>query len=184
MRSCLAASVFASILASASTSSAQERPPPSAATAEPDAPRVRVIPVPLGPRVLDPEGGTPLGYHPGTRIRTGLVIAGSVLFGTLWVPSAVAGSFVSEPVAFAPVVGPFVVAAQAAGTPGVNGALVFALVLDGVAQAGGLAMLIAGLAAREPVLLRADVKEAKAWWVPLPLSFGNRSAGLGFRGTL
>ena len=62
--------------------------------------------------------------------------------------------------------------------------VVFWLVFDGIQQAAGLAMLIAGLAAREPVLLRADVQQAKTWWMPVPMTFGPRSAGLGFVGTL
>jgi hypothetical protein len=84
------------------------------------------------------------------------------------------------------VFGPFVVASEIGSSNGGGGIVTFWLVFDGLQQAAGLTMLIAGAAAREPVLLRDDVQTAKTrtWWMPKPMAFGPRGGGLGFVGTM
>jgi hypothetical protein len=114
-----------------------------------------------------------------------LVISGSVLFATAWLPTAITGSFAGSPLAIIPVFGPLAVAGQSSVTQE-NGGSVAAgwLVFDGLQQAAGLAMFIAGFAAKETVLLRSDVKDARAWWLPVPMTFGPQSGGFGFRGAM
>jgi hypothetical protein len=113
------------------------------------------------------------------------VIAGSIMFGVAWVPTAVMASF-SAPIGVIPVFGPFVVAAQTGSSNGGDGIVTFWLVFDGLQQAVGLGMLIGGVAAREPVLVRDDVQTAKTrtWWLPKPMALGPRGGGLGFVGTM
>lgn len=110
----------------------------------------------------------PPGYHPESEVRMGLVIAGASTLGALWLTSVVIGAVGAEtqeaidctfnecdqgdewyPL-FVPVAGPFI----AAGTLDASGAGLGLLIFDGVVQAGGLAMLIAGLAAQKTVLRR------------------------------
>lgn len=117
----------------------------------------------------DWEEGDPIppGYREDTRVRKGLVIGGAVTLGALWVVSVLtAGIAVSIEEAendlngglnpdsvgpedyyplFIPAVGPFITIA----TTESSGAGTAFLIIDGVAQSGGLAMLIAGLAAQE-----------------------------------
>ena len=120
----------------------------------------------------DWEEGDPIppGYRPDTRIRKGLVIGGAATMGGLWLISVVVGALavsieeaddaVQSPgeintvtpedwyPMFAPVVGPFITIAT---VDAAGGGLAF-LLIDGIGQAGGLAMLIAGLAAQETYL--------------------------------
>jgi hypothetical protein len=115
------------------------------------------------------------------------VIGGSILFGTAWLPTAITGSFAGTWAAIIPVAGPWVIAGQTGqGSQfhdvGAVGA--FWLVFDGLQQAAGLSMLIAGAAAKEQILLRNDVNEASRWWLPVPMQLGPRGAGLGFVGAL
>jgi hypothetical protein len=91
------------------------------------------------------------------------------------------GTF-SNPLLAIPLAGPFAVVASARSSS--DGALVFWIVFDGIQQAGGAAMFIAGFAARRKVLLRDDVRAAKPWWLPAPMSFGKGSAELEIRGTI
>jgi hypothetical protein len=79
---------------------------------------------------------------------------------------------------FIPVAGPFVTL----GTADHEGSGTFFLVLDGVAQAGGLAMFIAGLAFPRKVLVRDDVGGRHIELAPVPL--GKGGLGLGLQGTL
>jgi hypothetical protein len=106
----------------------------------------------------------PPGYHVETKMRTGLVIGGSVMFGTGYLISAAIGASAIEggsselaPL-FVPVVGPFITL----GTfdfDGDFGGLAFTiigipLILDGLVQTGGIIMLIAGLASPKTILKR------------------------------
>lgn len=75
-----------------------------------------------------------------------------------------------------PIAGPLVLAAGEGGDPG--GTAIF--VVDGILQAAGLAMLIAGLAARTHVLVR---QEGHVVALPAPLSLGKNGTGLGLTGT-
>jgi hypothetical protein len=132
--------------------------------------------------VIDWEEGQtiPQGYHQGTRVRVGLIVAGGVLFGSLWLTSAFAGAIASDVGAHSgklliiPVAGPWALVPSGSTTGDLF------LVLDGIAQAGGIAMLIVGIAAPRTVLIR-DVAGVKLQ--PTPMTFGPGSGGFGLRGT-
>jgi hypothetical protein len=88
-----------------------------------------------------------------------LVIAGSVTFGTTYILSAlVAATTLSADASggaefaplFVPVLGPFI----SIGTAHAEGAGTFWLVFDGLAQAGGMTMFIAGIVLEEKYLQR------------------------------
>jgi hypothetical protein len=140
---------------------------------------------PVGPKKMGYEEGQPIppGYHLETRARRGLIIAGAVTFGVTYLLSAFTASIAVDaggdeefgPL-FIPVAGPFVTI----GTAEAEGTGTFALVLDGVAQAGGVAMFIAGLATEEQYLLRNDVASVKV----APMMVGPNSFGLGIRGEM
>jgi hypothetical protein len=142
---------------------------------------------PAGPRVInDWEEGQPIppGYHPTTKIRTGLVIGGAVLFGVTYITTALIGAAISDvcdsscrnaKLLLIPVAGPFTLMGSTTTATG-N----FLLALDGLAQAGGVAMFIAGLAAQKTVLVR---NVAGVQVTPMPMNFGRNSAGVGFVGT-
>src|SRR4051812_26805889 len=117
----------------------------------------------LAPRELDWAPGEPVppGYRPSTKIRTGLVIGGAVTLGAVWLLNVATASIavsvdsngsVAAPL-FAPVVGPFI----AIGTLHANALGGFWLAFDGVVQAAGAAMLIAGIAAPKTILQRTDI---------------------------
>ena len=141
-----------------------------------------------GPRLIqDWEEGQPVppGYHPDTRIRKGLVIGGAVMFGTLYLLSALvaaAGSDSSsnggnaEAALWIPGVGPFIQMTSTSSSV----ANVF-LAIDGLGQAGGLAMLIYGLAAPKTVLVRNDLGGLHLR--PTPMTFGRSGSGFGLVGS-
>ncbi|MDI1442792.1 hypothetical protein [Polyangium sp. 6x1] len=112
--------------------------------------------------VMPYKGGVvPPGYVLEERVRKGLVIAGSVLFGTFYLFTA-AGAAAAESnsapwgALYVPVIGPFIVAG--AGNFRGDAEVVRPLfVLDGIIQAGGAAMLIAGIVAKQKVLVREDL---------------------------
>jgi len=119
------------------------------------------------PRELHYQEGEPIpeGYHKDTKIRKGLVIGGAVTFGAVWLVTVLIGSVivsVDEGInsgtseytpLFVPVVGPFITM----GTANIGSAAYAPLIINGVAQAGGVAMLVAGLAAKKTVLVRNDI---------------------------
>ena len=76
-----------------------------------------------------------------------------------------------------PVAGSFVLAAGEGGDP--LGTTIF--VVDGIVQAAGIAMLVAGIVARTPRLVRDEA--AGVHVVPVPLTFGKGSAGFGLGGS-
>ena len=112
--------------------------------------------------VMPYKGGViPPGYVLEERMRKGLVIAGSIVFGTFYL-FTVAGATAAESsqapwgALYVPVLGPFIVAA--AGDFRGDSQIVRPLfVLDGIIQAGGAAMLIAGIVAKQKVLVREDL---------------------------
>lgn len=118
------------------------------------------------PRYSYPERGryrnwrdgdpVPAGYERVSRIRKGLVIGGASTLGAMWLISIGVGSIGSslelnnsDPIdkddwfpMFIPVLGPFIsIATLETGELGTT-----FLVIDGLVQAGGLAMLILGIA--------------------------------------
>jgi hypothetical protein len=149
-------------------------------------------PAMAGPKEIDNDGQpVPPGYHPETKVRKGLVIGGAVTFGTLWLISVLSAAVVqsvddsiggssqaSDDVIplYIPAVGPFV----AIGTIEPEGVGTVLLVLDGVAQSGGLAMLIIGLAAQKDVFVRNDIAGIEMKLAP---EISPRKAGLNLSGS-
>lgn len=198
----------AAALATASTPAhAQPMPPPAPPGYEPMAPP-SAQPAPQGyyvpqsvamsgpRRITDWEEGEPIppGYHPVSRIRKGLVIGGAITFGTIYLTNVLTAAVASDTcnslggcsgsgsnlsALYVPVIGPFI---QMGSTHSATGN--FFLVMDGLLQAGGVAMFVAGLAAPRMVLVRNDLAKAppKLQITPIPLSFGKDGGGLGFVG--
>ncbi len=107
------------------------------------------------------EEGDPIpqGFAVRSRANRPLIIAGSITFGAPYLISVlVAATVVSADSSsggdfaplFIPVVGPFITI----GTAHAEGAGTFWLIFDGLAQAGGAAMFIAGLTMEEKYLQR------------------------------
>jgi hypothetical protein len=106
----------------------------------------------------DDGGPIPPGYHLEERPTKSYVILGTTIFGAAYLPSlfvtaAVVGGRQPdapriEPLAI-PIAGPFITILTA--HTGVPGGVV--LVADGIAQTGGVLLLISGLKIREPVLV-------------------------------
>jgi len=119
-----------------------------------------------GPRIIrDWHEGDPIppGYHPESRIRTGLVTGGATMFGVPYLISILTAAIGSDSgcctAMWVPVVGPFIqMGAWNAGTDSSAVATgdVF-LVIDGVLQAAGVAMFVYGLAVPKTVLVRNDL---------------------------
>jgi hypothetical protein len=115
---------------------------------------------PTGPRVItswDESQPIPPGYRTEERMRKGLVIGGAVTFGTMYLLTALGAAICSDAggtcgALYVPAIGPFIQMGQSSTATGG-----FFLALDGVVQLGGVAMLIAGIAAPKTVLVRNDV---------------------------
>jgi hypothetical protein len=121
-------------------------------------PPVNLIP----PPILPYEEGAPIppGYALRSRADRSLLVAGSITFGAPYILSAlVAGSVVSSDATlggriaplFIPCIGPFITI----GTARAESAPTVWLLLDGLAQSGGVALFITGLVAHESYLKRA-----------------------------
>jgi hypothetical protein len=149
-------------------------------------------PPPLPPRQLPYDEGQPVppGYRVEERARKGLVIAGTVTFGSAYLLSILGAATAASdggnegegfiPL-FIPVAGPFITLGTmdddaSAATP--------LFILDGIAQVGGVALLIGGLAASETILLRNDVRADRRRPAvdPMPeLRIGARAASARWR---
>ncbi|MGK3987835.1 hypothetical protein WME99_32640 [Sorangium sp. So ce136] len=137
-----------------------------------------------GPKVLPWREGEPVppGYHPETRVRKGLVISGAIVFGTVYLFTAIGGGDAvyrgssGYAALFVPCAGPFLTLA----TTRQDSLETMGLVLDGLVQITGAALLLPGLLVPKTVLVRDDV--SKAFVLPAPMSFGPNSAGLGLVG--
>jgi hypothetical protein len=140
-----------------------------------------------GPKVIrDYVDGDaiPPGYHPQSRPRVGLAVAGAAIFGGTYFFTAVGGgaalqqdknegSHTSDAVLFIPVAGPFI---RAIDNDSLSSLL---LVVDGLLQTAGAAMLLGGFLATKTVLVRDDY--AKRTIIPMPIVFAN-GAGAGVVG--
>jgi hypothetical protein len=130
----------------------------------------------------------PAGYHEESKVIKGLVIGGSVTFGTCYFLTLLAASVISEdnknswdsskrddskalPL-FIPALGPFI------GLATLDPSSVGAgwLILDGVAQSAGLGMLIAGLTTHTKRYVRDDIMKVE--WKIAPVVTGSHT-GLG-----
>jgi hypothetical protein len=133
------------------------------------------------------------GYHPSTRTRRGLVIAGVVVFGSAYLLSMLDAPLVnwssfsftsnmntnaSVGALFVPGVGPFIEIGQLADatwTP--------LLVLDGLAQLGGIAMIVVGLNAPKTVLVPNQVVASPGFEFSFAPIVTPSMQGLGLVGT-
>jgi hypothetical protein len=156
-----------------------------------------------GPRVLrDWHEGEPIppGYHPSTRVRTGLIAGGLTMFGAPYLISVLAaaigedaknsstiynsscncyqtqaGTNDAAPL-FIPVVGPFITMGNSN-----SASLDVLLVVDGLLQAAGVGLFIYGVAVPKTVLVRNDLGKVK---INPPMPFvGKNSMGLGLSGS-
>jgi hypothetical protein len=128
-----------------------------------------------GPRrITDWNPGEPMppGYHPVARARRGLIIAGAVTLGSLYLFSFLAASEASTSALYLPVLGPF--AQLASGDDGARAVLL----LDGLGQAAGAIMLIAGATTTTTILVRNDLAEIR-----LAPTLSKQGGGFGLVGT-
>lgn len=129
-------------------------------------------PVLLGlPRTLPYKDGAsaPPGYRLDTQRNAKLARVGGVVLGSAWALTALAaGTILSERTSasadyaplFVPVVGPFITAGTGRDVNfSDSGGLLpgSLLILDGLAQATGLALLVAGLVSNQKVWVRDDI---------------------------
>jgi len=114
------------------------------------------------------EDGDPIpqGFTVRSRANKSLIIAGSITFGSTYIISGlVAATTLSASTdggaefapLFVPVLGPFI----SLSTAHAEGAGTFWLVFDGLAQAGGLTMFIAGLVVEDKYLQRTPRASVK-----------------------
>jgi hypothetical protein len=131
-----------------------------------------------------PEGtAAPAGYHWTQRPRLGPIIAGATVLGVLWGVSALVGAAAFDDThdpayewLYVPVAGPFL---ELTNTTSAAGSVT--LVIDGVGQAAGAALLIWGLTSPITRVVRNDV--SKPLVLPMPVVMGRGGAGLGVVGT-
>jgi hypothetical protein len=128
------------------------------------------------------EEGDPVppGYHPVERTRKGPVIAGTIVFTTLYFFTAVAAMIDADgdgnaQALWIPCAGPFI---QMAKTD--DSGLDSLLILDGLGQSAGLALLIYGLASSKTVLVRNDIAKTDLKIMPMR---GAHFTGLSLGGT-
>lgn len=127
----------------------------------------------------EPGEQVPPGYHVETRAHRGLVIGGAVTFSSAYLLSilgAVAGATDGGkgPKKYLPLLipaaGPFVTI----GTANSEGAGTALLMLDGMAQVGGVVLFIVGMSTDQELLVRNDVRTG---FVPR-VDLGPRSGSL------
>jgi hypothetical protein len=133
----------------------------------------------------------PPGYHVKTKIRAGLVGGGAGVLGGLWIISIFTGIFgnIGHEVTtgekdawtpmYVPIVGPFITISTA--STDLSGGGTALLVVDGIAQAGGAAMLVLGLALPKKTLVRDAISFSPAPGVTVTPTF--TGTGLGAVGT-
>lgn len=163
-------------------------PPPSPFAPQPSAPPpgYAAFPLPVSsqlvalPRTLPyrEHQPAPLGYRMDTRPNGGLMIAGSVILSSAWAISAFTGGlFLSGgsrntegygPL-LVPIIGPFITLGTGSDVDlsNENDRMAATLViLNGVTQVTGLAMLIAGIAADQKYWVRNDIPSAASLRTP------------------
>lgn len=141
-----------------------------------------------GPRFIkdwEPGQPVPYGYHEEERVRKGLVISGAVVGGVLYIISTMIASLGADIASsnggdnktawlYLPVLGPFLEMSETGGSSSANEFLV----LDGLAQAAGVTMLIAGIMYPKHLLVRNDLATVGV----LPMKIGMEGEGLGLVG--
>jgi hypothetical protein len=134
---------------------------------------------PLTAATWEDADPAPAGNRVEHRIRRNLVIEGAGLLVFAYIISAAAAAGPSQNKAlWVPVAGPFIEIPQVQANPGdfvqTNGALTTLLVIDGLLQVGGAAVMTYGLAVREGYLVKDDDSPKVA---AMPIAF---SHGAGF----
>jgi hypothetical protein len=144
----------------------------------------------------------PAGYHLETRVKKGLVVSGSILFGVPYLFSisvAASSKYAPDRWFYAPVIGPFVnlstrgddcnpnsTSSSVTVCPSESGARFF-IMLDGVMQTAGATMFILGLALQNQILVRDDApytgkKGSQFAWTISPYAIGRSGYGVGVAG--
>jgi hypothetical protein len=117
------------------------------------------------PKQLPYEEGAeiPVGYRKVEKQRTGLIVAGAITFSTFYTITLIGAMLSSEAKYAIPVVGPFLGVERPLGNSFggfATSVANFFFVFDGLAQAAGVAILIAGIPTRT-TLVRNDVATLK-----------------------
>jgi hypothetical protein len=134
----------------------------------PPAVTLTVAPPPMmGPRIItDWEDGDPIppGYRRIERTRRGAIIGGAVLFGSMYLVSVLVAAANDDAARasntspqtdalYIPAVGPFVQMMAKSNAALGN----VALAIDGIAQSGGVALFVLGVAVPKTMLMRETV---------------------------
>lgn len=163
-------------------------PPPSQPPPPPPPPREyyeRDYDRPRPPLVISDwpdEEPPPRGYHRSTRVRRGPIIAGSILFGVAYITTVLAAAGLEDSGdssygwLYLPAIGPFIELTNSVTATGST-----FLVLDGLTQSAGLALLVWGITSPAPVLVRNQIDTLRV--TPVPLLFGRGGSGVGLVGT-
>lgn len=133
-----------------------------------------------GPRMIkDYQEGQPIpyGYHREDRVRKGAIITGASVFGGFYLYSALIASIGADVSSgsnraaslFVPVFGPFLELAESDSTT-----LSYLLVLDGLAQATGAALVVWGITSPRAVLVRDDLASVTL----MPARLGKDATGV------
>ena len=148
----------------------------------------------------------PQGYHIETRIRKGLVVSGSIIFGVPYLLSmsvAASSHYTPDRWLYAPVIGPFANLAVRGDECNPNGGqsgssttvvcssdsgVRFFLMMDGLMQTAGATLFILGLAMPQTLLVRDDApyvgkkNGSQFAWTVSPYAIGRQGYGLGVAG--
>lgn len=147
-----------------------------------------------GPKILPYREGSepPAGYHLEERTRRGPIIAGSITLGTLYLLSTLVASAADYDNAsgwlLVPALGPWLTLAQRDDCSPTIGAYQSEcagdrtaktlLVIDGLGQSAGAALLVWGMSSKKMVYVRDDVSVLLT-----PSAVGSNGYGLAARGT-
>lgn len=130
--------------------------PPTRRASTPE-PTGNVSPGPARVR-WDDDRSAPPGYHVESGVRDGLVMGGAVTLGSLYLLTALTAAALNDTnrdgsagVLYVPVAGPFLHMKDAS-----SDTAKLVLVVDGLAQAAGAAMLVVGLASPRTFAVRND----------------------------
>jgi hypothetical protein len=191
----LAGTLASGIVRADSVSAQPSLPPPPASPAPPAAvappppreyayPPVYYAAPPRPPLVISdwPEDEpAPPGYHRSMRMRRGPIIAGSILFGITYTTTVLSAAALRDAGnstygwLYLPAIGPLIDLTNS----GSATASTF-LVLDGLAQSAGLALLIWGLTSPSPVIVRNQIDAPRV--MPAPILFAHGGSGFGLVG--
>jgi hypothetical protein len=145
---------------------------------------------PQGPRIIkdwDPDQPIPLGYHKEERARKGLIIGGAVMFGAMYLITALSASVANDASGpgysaswlYVPAIGPLFQMGQNGSNGGATGTVDFLCILDSLVQIGGITMFAVGLAHPNTELVRNDF----GFSLHLQPMLGPNQQGMGLGGT-